>query len=171
MSLESARPLRDFDVVGFSLQYELTYTNILQMLDLAGIPLRSSERSEDDPIVVAGGPCATHPEAIAPFIDAFLIGDGEVKALEMAALAAKRRRGDLSRVGMLRELAKAGGFYVPVFYERAVDEDTGFIVVKGPKPDTPRRPCRSSGILLRISPSIPFPRMGPSPSRRRFSTA
>lgn len=161
VSLESARPLRDFDVVGFSLQYELTYTNILQMLDLAGIPLRSSERSEDDPIVVAGGPCATHPEAIAPFIDAFLIGDGEVKALEMAALAAKRRRGDLSRVGMLRELAKAGGFYVPVFYERAVDEDTGFIVVKGPKPEYPEAPLPVERHFVENLAEHPFPEDGP----------
>ena len=73
VSLESARPLRDFDLVGFSLQFELTYTNILGMLDLGGIPLRSDARGEDDPLVVAGGPVATHPEAISDFIDAIVI--------------------------------------------------------------------------------------------------
>ena len=67
VSLESKRPLKDFDVVGFSLQFELTYTNILTMLDLGGIPLRSRDRGEDDPLVIAGGPVATHPEPIAPF--------------------------------------------------------------------------------------------------------
>src|SRR5690606_5325509 len=83
-SLESARPLSDFDVVGFSLQFELTYTNVLLMLELGGVPLRSEARGEGDPLVVAGGPCATHAEAMSPFIDAFLIGDGEEKAPEIA---------------------------------------------------------------------------------------
>lgn len=161
VSLESARPLRDFDIVGFSLQYELTYTNILQMLDLSGISLRADERSEDDPIVVAGGPCATHPEAIAPFIDAFLIGDGEVKALEMAALAAKRRRGELSREGLLRALAKAGGFYVPAFYERELDEATGFYVIKGPKPDFPEAPFPVERHFVEDLAEHPFPEDGP----------
>ena len=77
VSLESGAPLAEFDVVGFSLQYELTYTNVLTMLDLGGIPLRSADRGDDDPLVIAGGPTATHPEPLAPFIDAFVIGDGE----------------------------------------------------------------------------------------------
>ncbi len=77
VSLESHRPLRDFDIVGFSLQYELTFTNILTMLDLSRIPLRNAERSLDDPLVIAGGPVATQPEPMAPFIDLFLIGDAE----------------------------------------------------------------------------------------------
>ena len=84
VSLESARPLTDFDVVGFSLQFELTYTNILAMLDLGGIPLRSEHRSDDDPLVIAGGPVATHAEPMAPFFDAILIGDGEEAATEIA---------------------------------------------------------------------------------------
>ena len=161
VSLETAKPLRDFDIVGFSLQYELTYTNILQMLDLAGIPLRALERKEGDPIVVAGGPCATHPEAIAPFIDAFLIGDGEVKVLEMAALAAKRRRGELSRDGLLRELARSGGFYIPAFYDRALDEDTGFHVVTGPKPDYPEAPLPVERHFVEDLAEHPFPEDGP----------
>src|ERR1051326_2195507 len=79
VSLESARPLRDFDVVGLSLQYELTYTNCLTILDLGGIPLCAADRTEDDPLVVAGGPTATHPEPMAPFFDAIVVGDGEEK--------------------------------------------------------------------------------------------
>src|SRR3954470_18620704 len=75
VSCESARPLRDFDVVGFSLQFELTYTNVLTMLDLGGIPLRSADRGEADPLIIAGGPTATHPEPVAPFFDAIVVGD------------------------------------------------------------------------------------------------
>ena len=84
LSLESARPLCDFDVVGFSLQYELTYTNILCMLQLSGIPLRSAARSDEDPLIVAGGPVATHMEPMAIFLDAVLIGDGEEATTEIA---------------------------------------------------------------------------------------
>jgi radical SAM family uncharacterized protein/radical SAM-linked protein len=76
-ALESKRPLRDFDIVGFSLQYELTYTNVLQCLDLGGIPLRAEDRGEDDPLVAAGGPVASNPEPLSDFIDFYLIGDGE----------------------------------------------------------------------------------------------
>ena len=86
LSLESARPLCDFDVVGFSLQFELTYTNVLGMLDLGGIPLRARDRGEGDPLVIAGGPTATHPEPLSAFIDAFVIGDGEERTTEIALL-------------------------------------------------------------------------------------
>src|SRR5262249_5315307 len=83
VSLESAHPLCDFDVVGFSLQFELTYSNILTMLELGRIPLRAADRGEGDPLIIAGGPTATHPEPIAPFMDAIVIGDGEEKAAEV----------------------------------------------------------------------------------------
>lgn len=82
-SLESKIPIKDFDIIGFSLNYELNYTNVLNMLDLAGIPLRSKERDADYPLVIAGGPCAFNPEPMAEFIDAFIIGDGEEVALEV----------------------------------------------------------------------------------------
>src|SRR5271169_1218978 len=84
VTCESARPLSDFDVVGFSLQFELTYTNVLTMLDLGGIPLRSDARGDDHPLVIAGGPTATHPEPLAPFVDAIVVGDGEERATEVA---------------------------------------------------------------------------------------
>ena len=76
-SLESRTPIRDFDLVGFTLQYEMSYTNILEMLDLGGIPAYARDRTERDPLVVAGGPCAYNPEPLASFIDAYMIGDGE----------------------------------------------------------------------------------------------
>jgi radical SAM superfamily enzyme YgiQ (UPF0313 family) len=77
VTLESATPVGEFDVVGFSLQYELTYTNVLALLDLAGLPLRAADRGDREPLVIAGGPTATHPEPLAPFIDAFFIGEAE----------------------------------------------------------------------------------------------
>src|SRR6185369_14107968 len=108
VSLESARPLRDFDVVGFSLQFELTYTNVLNMLELGGVPLRSADRGEDDPLVFAGGPTATHPEPLAPFVDAFVIGDGEEKATEVALVWTRLRKQGISRRDRLIALARLG---------------------------------------------------------------
>jgi radical SAM family uncharacterized protein/radical SAM-linked protein len=126
---ESARPLSDFDVVGFSLQFELTYTNVLLMLDLGGIPLRASDRGEGDPLVVAGGPTATHPEPIAPFLDAIVIGDGEERATELALTWTRLKREGVPRQERLRALAKLRGVYVPSLYATCLDSDTGFHVV------------------------------------------
>src|SRR5688572_7622535 len=97
VSLESARPLRDFDVIGFSLQFELTYSNILTMLHLGGVPLRAADRGEDDPLVIGGGPTATHPEPVAPFFDALVIGDGEEKATEVALTWTRLKREGVAR--------------------------------------------------------------------------
>ncbi len=130
VSLESAKPLRDFDVVGFSLQFELTYTNVLTMLDLGGIPLRSRDRKDDDPLVIAGGPTATHPEPITAFIDAFVLGDGEERTTEIALRWAELRA--LPRAERVREIGKLRGVYVPALRETSVDASTGFIVVDGP---------------------------------------
>lgn len=131
-SLESVRPLVDFDVVGFSLQYELTYTNILTMLQLGGIPLRSAARSIQDPLIIAGGPVATHAEPIAPFIDAFLIGDGEEAAAELALRWVEGKRQGLGREECLLRLAGITGVYVPSLYETAPDPESGLHVVQPP---------------------------------------
>lgn len=139
-SLESVRALREFDVVGFSLQYELTYTNILLMLDLGGVPLRACERGEDDPLVIAGGPVATHAEPMAPFFDAILVGDGEEAATEMALSWVQAKREGLSRNERLRRLAQMAGVYVPHLYQTELEPKTGFFVVARPQ-----------------DPSIPFP--------------
>ncbi len=154
-SLESVRPLVDFDVVGFSLQFELTYTNILGMLELGGIPLRSSVRSDDDPLVIAGGPVATHAEPMAPFIDAFLIGDGEEAAIEIALSWVESKRLGLPRGERLRRLAQIGGVYVPSLYDTAVDEETGFLVLTGPK--EPGVPFPIERRLVRDLSKVPFP--------------
>ena len=93
-SQETCTPLRDFDVVGFSLQYEMGFTNMLDMLELGGIPLPASERAASDPIIVAGGACAGNPEPMADFVDLFVIGDGEERIHDLAdaCIALKRRR-------------------------------------------------------------------------------
>ena len=124
-SLESRHGLRDFDALGFSLSYELTYTNILEMLDLAGIPIHSLERAEDDPIILAGGSGALVPEPLAPFIDAFVLGEAEDVILEINGLLHERRSQGASRLDLLRALAQTPGVYVPRFYEwRYADDGT-----------------------------------------------
>jgi radical SAM family uncharacterized protein/radical SAM-linked protein len=129
VSCESARPLRDFDVVGFSMQFELTYTNVLSMLDLGGVPLRAGDRGDDDPLVLGGGPTATHPEPLAPFLDAIVIGDGEERAMDVALLWTSLRRDGVPRADRLRAIARRPGVYVPSLYATRVDPDTGFTVV------------------------------------------
>jgi radical SAM family uncharacterized protein/radical SAM-linked protein len=129
VSLESARPLRDFDAVGFSLQFELTFSNILLMLDLGGIPLRSADRSESDPLVLAGGPTATHPEPVAPFLDAIVIGDGEAVAPQIVLMWKTLRDAGVPRADRLRQLATLEGVYVPSLYETAYDADSQRVVV------------------------------------------
>ena len=159
LSLESARPLCDFDVVGFSLQYELTYTNILKMLELSGIPLRSKSRSDDDPLIVAGGPVATHMEPMAIFLDAVLIGDGEEATTEIALCWVDAKKRGLSRAERLIELAKIPGVYVPSLYDVAVDPETGFEVVTGA--NVPAAPFPIERRLLADISKFPFPDDGP----------
>jgi len=116
-SLESQRPLAQFDIIGFTLQYELSYTNLLTMLDLAGVPRRRLQRNEEAPLVVVGGPCAFNPEPLADFFDVALIGDGEEAVLELVELVRKRRHSGWSKTRLLSELARLEGFYVPSFYQ------------------------------------------------------
>ena len=115
-SLESQRPLHTFDIVGFSLQYELSYTNVLAMLELGGIPLRRAARGDEHPLIVAGGPCAFNPGPMSPFIDVFVIGEGEEAILELAGtvMSIPSRRG--KRRETLEALASLPGFYVPAIH-------------------------------------------------------
>lgn len=159
VSHETARPLRDFDVVGFSLQFELTYTNCLTMLDLGGVPLRAADRGEDDPLVLGGGPTATHPESIAVFFDAFVIGDGEDACRDVALTWTRLKKEGVSRADRLAALARMEGVYVPSLYEVAVVDETGFQVVTGTtRPDVPARVART--YLPDIS-KYPFPSESP----------
>lgn len=112
-TLETFTPVKALDILGFTLQYELSYTNVLNMLGLGGIPLKSRERGEEDPIVIAGGPCTFNPEPLADFIDAFLIGDGE-ELLERVCMAKKACTG---KEDFLKTISRYDGVYVPAFYE------------------------------------------------------
>ena len=116
-ALESQDPVRDFDFLGITIQYEMCYTNILQILDLAGIPLLSVERGEEFPIVIGGGPCTYNPEPIADFFDIFYIGEGETRYQELLELYKRCQEEQTGRVEFLRRAAKLPGMYVPRFYE------------------------------------------------------
>jgi radical SAM family uncharacterized protein/radical SAM-linked protein len=122
-SLETKRPLRDFDIVGFTLQYELHYSNILNMLELGGIPIFSSDRADNDPIVIAGGPVACNPEPMSAFIDAFLLGDGENLLPQFLELYREMKKNGASRDEILLTAGKKlQGVYVPKFYEPIYEE-------------------------------------------------
>lgn len=112
-ALESFDPVRDLDLVGITLPHELTYTNVLELLDLAGIPLRADDRTDAHPLVIGGGPCAYNPEPIAPFFDAVLVGDGEVAAAEIVQVHRRCKEAGLTRRETLAELANVQGVYVP----------------------------------------------------------
>lgn len=116
-SLETGTILSAFDLVGFTLQYEMSYTNILNMLELSGIPLLAAQRGEEDPFVMAGGPCASNPEPLHAFIDFFEIGEGEFMMDEVLDVFASAKERGLSRIDTLKELSKVPGVYVPSFYE------------------------------------------------------
>lgn len=116
-ALESKDPLSEFDVVGFTLQYELSYTNILAMLQLGGIPLLDSQRGEDAPFVVAGGPCACNAEPLADFFDLFMLGEGEVQLPDVCDTILEGRRAGLCKHDILVKLAQIPGVYVPKLYE------------------------------------------------------
>jgi radical SAM family uncharacterized protein/radical SAM-linked protein len=158
-SLETARPLCDFDVVGFSLQFELTFTNVLLMLDFGSIPRRSAARSDGDPLVIAGGPVATHAEPMADFFDVIAIGDGEELCREIALCWVDGKRRGLNRERRLRELAQLEGAYVPSLYTTARDERGGFEVVTGSRFPEARFPL--SRRLLDDIDRFPFPDDGP----------
>ncbi len=116
--IESGQPLRDFDFLGFSLQYELSYSNILTVLDRAGVPFHTAERSESDPFVIGGGPCAFNPEPLADFFDFFVLGEAEEVLPEIVdAHRAWKRSGSGQRIDFLQEIRKIPGIYVPAFFE------------------------------------------------------
>jgi radical SAM family uncharacterized protein/radical SAM-linked protein len=136
-SLESHAPAASFDVIGFSLQYELQYTNVLAMLDLAGLPLRGRERDARHPLVIAGGAQAFSPEPMAEFVDAFLIGDGEEVVHAVVDHVARAKRDGLARPALLRRLAHVRGVYVPAGYDTEANGE-GWLVPRA-RPGFPER--------------------------------
>ena len=115
-ALESGRAVRDFDLLGFSLQYELTYSNVLGVLDLSGIPIHRENRGDDMPIVAAGGPCVFNPEPMTPFIDVFVIGEGENAVLALAKKIIEMKNKGESRLETLKAISQMEGMYVPAFH-------------------------------------------------------
>ena len=136
-TLETKTPLSRMDMVGFTLQYELSYTNILLMLDLAGIPLDQKDRKETDPIIVCGGPCAFNAEPLADFFDIVMVGDGEVQIRDLVKLAQERKAKGLSREWLLREASRLRGVYVPSFYEAVYDEEGNYKELRKLVPEAP----------------------------------
>ena len=161
LTLESASSLAAFDVIGFSLQYELTYTNVLNLLDLSGLPLRAADRGQDAPLVIAGGPTATHPEPLAPFIDAFFIGEAEEQLPPLVLEAAALRRAGVARRERLCRLAARYPLYVPELYATEIDPETGFVVVGAPL--DPRVPARPKRVWVADINRFPFPDDSPLP--------
>lgn len=148
-SLENRRPLRDFDFVGFTLQYEMTYTNVLNMLALSGIPVRASERGEDDPIVIAGGSGSFNPEPLSLFVDAFVIGEGEEAVMELANMCREWKHAGTPRDERLRDMLTLRGVYVPRFYEARYDDDGHFVALE------PTDPAAQPVIQRRILETLP----------------
>ncbi|MEY3014203.1 MAG: hypothetical protein RIT45_2938 [Pseudomonadota bacterium] len=155
ISLENWKPLADFDVLGFSLQYELTFTNLLTMLDLGGVPLRNVDRGPADPWVIAGGPTATHPEPMTPFIDAFVVGDGEETLPRMLAIVRRAKAESWPRRDVLLAWAALGGVYCPDLYQRGIVDDGGFEVVTGAV--DPTAPARVQRSIIEDIDRYPFP--------------
>ena len=137
-ALESQEPVKAFDFLGFTIQYEMCYTNILQVLDLSGIPLHAEDRKENDPIVIGGGPCAYNPEPLAPFFDMFYIGEGETQYDNLFDLYKEIRKNGGNRWTFLEAAAKLPGIYVPMFYDVTYHEDG---TIAEFKPNTPGIPA------------------------------
>ncbi|GFN34491.1 TIGR03960 family B12-binding radical SAM protein [Tepidimicrobium xylanilyticum] len=122
-TLESKESVRNFDFLGFTLQYEMSYTNIINMLNLGGIPILSKDRKKEDPFIIAGGPCAYNPEPIADIIDFFVIGEGEEIILEILEKYKEYKAPKGNRIGFLKEVSKIEGVYVPQFYHVKYNKD------------------------------------------------
>jgi radical SAM family uncharacterized protein len=160
-SLESMTPLSGFDVVGVSLQYELTFTNVLTLLDLGGIALHAEDRADDAPLVLGGGPTATHAEPVAPFFDAFFVGEAEEELPGLVREWSAMRRAGRKRLDALAELAARYPIYVPRLYRTEIDAATGMEVVGEPLDE--RVPARVRRGFIPDIDKFPFPSDTPVP--------
>lgn len=156
-ALESQDPIKEFDFLGITLQYEMAYTNVLQILDLSGIPFHAEERSEDDPIVMGGGPCAYNPEPIADFFDFFYIGEGETVYGDLIDAYKANKAAGGTRKDFLLKAANIEGIYVPQFYEASYNGD-GTISSFGPKKEYEGRvPLKIRKQVVTDVDSAPYP--------------
>ncbi|MEK7866689.1 MAG: TIGR03960 family B12-binding radical SAM protein [Planctomycetota bacterium] len=161
-SLESHTPLREFDVIGFSLQHEMAYTNVLNMLDLGGVPVRSRDRSDSDPIVIAGGPTATEPEPLAEFVDLFVMGEGEEVIHALLDVVKELRRERMPRRRILIEIVKRiEGLYAPALYDVRYNADGTVASIQPNEPGIPERVKKAiapslDGAYYPVRPVVPF---------------
>lgn len=160
-ALESQDPIREFDFLGITIQYEMCYTNILQILDLAQIPINSADRTEEHPIVIGGGPCTYNPEPLADFFDIFYIGEGETQYRNLLNLYQDCREKKLGRTEFLRRAAKLPGMYVPAFYEVTYNDDQtikSFLPTEEGIPATIRKEIEMnvSNTYYPLKPIVPF---------------
>ena len=139
LSMESALPVRDFDMIAFTLQYEMSYSNIVNMLDLAGVPLRTAERRREDPFVYCGGPCAYHAEPLSDLVDFFVLGEGEEVNSEIMDVYREWRDSGRSREEYLAEIVKIQGIYVPSFYDVAYGGDNTIASFVPNRPGVPQQ--------------------------------
>ena len=160
-ALESQDPVRDFDFLGITIQFEMCYTNILQILDLSGIPLHAADRTEEDPFVIGGGPCTYNPEPLADFFDIFYIGEGETVYDELLDVYKEWKKSGESREQFLRRAAGIEGLYVPMFYDAEYNADGTL------KSFRPNDPCAPESVKKQVvtdvtaapyplSPVVPF---------------
>jgi radical SAM family uncharacterized protein len=150
-SLETKHPIASFDLLGISIPYEQLYTNVLEVLDLAGLPLYSAQRDEAAPLVIAGGHACYNPEPLADFIDLFVIGEGEEAILEIARKVGQMKQAGISREAQLAELARLPGVYVPHFYEVSYHDDGTLAHIR------PTHEAASLPVLKRVLPTLPPP--------------
>ena len=154
-TLESGTPLSEFDFVGFSLQYELCYTNMLNMLSMSGIPLESKDRKNDDPIVVFGGPCTYNSEPVADFADICLIGEGEEEMPDLMEVYKKHKAMGFSREAFLREVSHIESMYVPSLYDVEYKDDG---TIKSFTPKYPDVPAKVKKRIVKDMDKAPFPK-------------
>ena len=153
-ALESQDPVRDFDFLGITIQFEMCYTNILQILDLSQIPLHAADRTEEDPIVIGGGPCAYNPEPLAEFFDIFYIGEGETVYDELLDTYKEWKTSGGSRRDFLRQAARIEGLYVPQFYDASYHTDG---TIKSFTPNEPAAPEKvRKQVVMEVS-DAPYP--------------
>lgn len=154
-TLETKTELDKFDMLGFTLQYEMSYTNILNMLDMSGITIRASERGEDEPIIMAGGPCAYNPEPLYDIVDFFEIGEGEEMMNDVLEVYAKHKaNGKVNKKEFLREISKISGIYVPSLYDVTYNEDG---TIKEFKPKYDDVPAKVKKRIVNDFDSVAFP--------------
>ena len=138
-ALESQDPVKNFDMLGITLGYEMCYTNVLQLLDLSGIPLKAEERGEDFPIVIGGGACSYNPEPLAPFFDLFYIGEGEISYNALFDAYIENKKAGGSKVDFLKKAAQVPGIYVPSFYDVSYKEDGTIASFMPNRPEAPEK--------------------------------